>query len=122
MYPADCGKSRLTEIKTNAKESQEMGDIRITRQRAAIRAAHAKRKLKRLMPFDEWCAALNPTDAAKELYQFVRSSLERELADANGCIRRLSSRRTRRLSARHANPRSKRPPLKRESHFTSQAQ
>jgi hypothetical protein len=39
----------------------------------------ARRKLARLMPFDEWCDAINPTDTAKELYVFVRRTLEDQL-------------------------------------------
>lgn len=48
------------------------------------RAEAARNKLARLMPFDEWCNAVNPTEPAKELYAFVRRTLEIELEDTAG--------------------------------------
>jgi hypothetical protein len=39
----------------------------------------AQQRLERLMPFDEWCRTVNPTDTAKEMYEFVRCTLEGEL-------------------------------------------
>jgi hypothetical protein len=45
---------------------------------ARPRAAKARRKLDRLMPFEEWCSTVKPTDAAKELYRVVRRLLEDE--------------------------------------------
>ena len=45
---------------------------------AKQRAAKARRKLDRLMPFEEWCSTLKPTNAAKELYCVVRRLLEDE--------------------------------------------
>jgi hypothetical protein len=39
----------------------------------------AQQRLERLMPFDEWCRAVHPTQTAKEMYEFVRSTLEHEL-------------------------------------------
>ena len=49
---------------------------------AQERAAEARRRLDRLMPFEEWCSTVKPTDAAKELYCFVRRLLEDEEATA----------------------------------------
>ena len=43
------------------------------------RLTSAREKLSRLMPFDEWCRAVNPTESAKEIYEFVRVTLESEL-------------------------------------------
>jgi hypothetical protein len=43
------------------------------------RLTSAQEKLARLMPFDEWCRTVNPTDSAKEIYEFVRTTLESEL-------------------------------------------
>jgi hypothetical protein len=40
---------------------------------------HAEQKLSRLMPYDEWCRTVNPTETAKEMYEFVRLTLQREL-------------------------------------------
>ena len=40
---------------------------------------HAQQKLGRLMPFEEWCRTVNPTETAKEMYEFVRLTLESEL-------------------------------------------
>jgi hypothetical protein len=54
--------------------------MEISRMRAQqTRLQHAQEKLSRLMPFDEWCRAVNPTETAKEMYEFVRLTLEREL-------------------------------------------
>jgi hypothetical protein len=52
-----------------------------------IRAQHTRlksvrEKLSRLMPFDEWCRAVKPTQSAMETYEFVRSTLESELEHA----------------------------------------
>jgi hypothetical protein len=53
--------------------------IEISRMRAQqTRFECARAKLGRLMPFDEWCRTVNPTETAKEMYQFVRLTLERE--------------------------------------------
>ena len=46
--------------------------------KAQKRAAKARRKLDRLMPFEEWCSTVKPTHAAKELYCVVRCLLEDE--------------------------------------------
>jgi hypothetical protein len=43
------------------------------------RLEHAQEKLSRLMPFDEWCRTVNPTETAKEMYEFVRLTLQDEL-------------------------------------------
>jgi hypothetical protein len=53
------------------------------------RAEIARRKLARLMPFDEWCDAINPTDTAKELYAFVRRTLEDQLEQSERAALRL---------------------------------
>lgn len=44
-----------------------------------IRMEQAREKLSRLMPYDEWCHTLNPTETAKEMYEYVRVTLEQEL-------------------------------------------
>ena len=43
------------------------------------RLERAQQKLSRLMPFDEWCRTVNPTETAKEMYEFVRLTLQDEL-------------------------------------------
>ena len=43
------------------------------------RLEQAQQKLSRLMPFDEWCRTVNPTETAKEMYEFVRLTLQDEL-------------------------------------------
>jgi hypothetical protein len=54
--------------------------MEISRIRAQqTRLMSARDKLSRLMPFDEWCRTVNPTESAKEIYQFVRLTLESEL-------------------------------------------
>jgi hypothetical protein len=50
--------------------------------RAEATASDIQQRLNRLMPFDEWCATLKPTEAAKELYLFVRARLEMRAAEA----------------------------------------
>jgi hypothetical protein len=50
---------------------------RIELQRTRMKCT--QQKLNRLMPFDEWCRTVNPTESAKEIYEFVRLTLEREL-------------------------------------------
>jgi hypothetical protein len=47
-----------------------------------IAAYQARIKLARLMPFHRWCAALDPTEAAKELYLFVRARLKMRAAES----------------------------------------
>jgi hypothetical protein len=47
-----------------------------------IAAFEARSKLARLMPFHRWCAALDPTEAAKELYLFVRARLKMRAAES----------------------------------------
>ena len=56
-----------------------------------IRMKYTQQKLDGLMPFDEWCRTVNPTEAAKEIYAFVRLTLERELEAS----RKLDERRIR---------------------------
>lgn len=68
-------------------------DLRKFRSQQA-RVEVARRKLARLMPYEEWCAAVNPTETAKELYAFVRRTLEEELE--------VSSRNTLVPPSRHA--------------------
>jgi hypothetical protein len=54
--------------------------MEISRIRAQqTRLTSAREKLSRLMPFDEWCRTVNPTESAKEIYEFVRLTLESEL-------------------------------------------
>jgi len=55
---------------------------RLTGSRAEADVSDVRKRLGRLMPYEEWCALLRPTDAGKELYLFVRSRLEMRLADA----------------------------------------
>ena len=47
-----------------------------------IAAYEARSKLARLMPFHRWCATLDPTEAAKELYLFVRARLKLRAAES----------------------------------------
>ena len=47
-----------------------------------IAAQEARSKLGRLMPFNRWCATLDPTEAAKELYLFVRARLKMRAAES----------------------------------------
>jgi hypothetical protein len=49
---------------------------------ADITPLDAHGRLARLMPFHRWCAALDPTDAAKELYLFVRARLKMRAAES----------------------------------------
>jgi hypothetical protein len=65
-------------------------------ERARERAAEAKRKLDRLMPFKRWCAAVKPTDAAKEVYCFVRRLLKQQHANAVAQVRKFSRQHYRR--------------------------
>jgi hypothetical protein len=65
-------------------EGSEPRRTRLIGSRAEAAASDIQRRLNRLMPFDEWCATLNPTEAAKELYLFVRARLEMRAAEALG--------------------------------------
>ena len=65
-------------------EGSEPRRARLIGSRAEAAASDIQRRLNRLMPFDEWCATLNPTEAAKELYLFVRARLEMRAAEALG--------------------------------------
>jgi hypothetical protein len=47
-----------------------------------IAAYEARNRLARLMPFHRWCTALDPTDAAKELYLFVRARLKMRVTES----------------------------------------
>ncbi len=49
---------------------------------ADITAREAHSRLGQLMPFHRWCATLDPTDAAKELYLFVRARLKLRAAES----------------------------------------
>lgn len=55
---------------------------RLAGSRAEADVSDAEKRLSRLLPYEEWCATLRPTDAGKELYLFVRARLEMRLADA----------------------------------------
>jgi hypothetical protein len=61
--------------------------------RAEAAASDIQRRLNRLMPFDEWCATLKPTEAAKELYLFVRARLEMRAAEALAQLQSRSGQR-----------------------------
>jgi hypothetical protein len=61
-------------------------------QRARIRLASLKARVKQLMPYERWCAALNPTEAGKELYRFVQDTLQDELKDVQACVSCLTAR------------------------------
>jgi hypothetical protein len=61
--------------------------------RAETAASDIQRRLNRLMPFDEWCATLKPTEAAKELYLFVRARLEMRAAEALAQLQSRSGQR-----------------------------
>ena len=63
-------------------EGSESRRARFVGSRAEAAASDIQRRLNRLMPFDEWCATLKPTEAAKELYLFVRARLEMRAAEA----------------------------------------
>ena len=63
-------------------EGSEPRRTRLVGSRAEATASDLQRRLNRLMPFDEWCATLHPTEAAKELYLFVRARLEMRAAEA----------------------------------------
>ena len=43
---------------------------------AGLTPSAARSQLARMMPFHRWCASLNPTETAKELYLFVRTRLK----------------------------------------------
>jgi hypothetical protein len=63
-------------------EGSEPRGTRLVGNRAEAAASDIQRRLNRLMPFDEWCATLKPTETAKELYLFVRARLEMRAAEA----------------------------------------
>jgi hypothetical protein len=76
-------------------------------ERARREAGSARTKLRRLMPFDEWCEALDPTPAARELYRFVERSLRREIGQAYARSARRATKRPQRAAGAHAEGASK---------------
>ena len=72
-----------------------------------ITPSDARRNLTRMMPFNKWCALLRPTEAAKELYLFVRARLRMRAAEENAVTRGAPTarvKRPRKPRARHAAP------------------
>jgi hypothetical protein len=66
--------------------------INVELQQARMRLASVKARLDQLMPYERWCAALNPTEAGKELYRFVQDALQDELKDVQACVSCLTAR------------------------------
>ena len=65
----------------------------------------ARAQLAWMMPFHRWCASLNPTETAKELYLFVRTRLKMRAAEGGACADPGASarvKRSRALKARNA--------------------
>jgi hypothetical protein len=63
--------------------------------------------LARLMPFQRWCATINPTEAAKELYLYVRARLKMRAAEsltAQAAAARVRVKRPRASKSRTAAP------------------
>jgi hypothetical protein len=75
--------------------------------RAEADVSDVQKRLSRLMPYEEWCTTLRPTDAGKELYLFVRERLEMRLADAVQRVRSATEQPRRR--ARRAKSSSQHP-------------
>ena len=70
-------------------------------------ASDVQRRLERLMPYEEWCATLKPTEAGKELYLFVRARLELRVAEAQERARNAAAqprRRSRKAKPTPADP------------------
>ena len=71
------------------------------------RLEHAQEKLSRLMPYDEWCSTVNPTETAKEMYEYVRLTLQQELEHSRrGYSDALGERDPHRCGPRRARTRS----------------
>jgi hypothetical protein len=77
---------------------------RLVGSRAQAAASEAQQRLERLMPFDEWCAKLKPTQAAKELYLFVRARLEMRAAEAAERARAAANQPPRKRSRKKDQP------------------
>jgi hypothetical protein len=71
------------------------------------RLEDARQKLSRLMPFDEWCRSVNPTETAKELYEFVRLTLESELERSRRISDAVPQEARRPARSRRAQPRER---------------
>jgi hypothetical protein len=68
-------------------------EFRVELKQARMRLARLKKKLERLMPFDEWCRVLKPSESAQETYHFVRRTLQTRIREAQACVRCLSAQR-----------------------------
>ena len=78
---------------------------RLAGSKAEATASDIQQRLSRLMPFEEWCATLKPTEAAKELYWFVRERLEMRAAEALTRLQGTPPRgRPRKAKSRSAEP------------------
>jgi|RhiMethySRZTD1v2_1073278.scaffolds.fasta_scaffold241687_2 hypothetical protein len=68
-------------------------DLRIELKQARLRLARLKKNLERLMPFEEWCGLVRPSEPAQETYQFVRRTLQARIREAQACVRCLAAQR-----------------------------
>ena len=68
-------------------------DYRVELKQARMRLARLKKNLERLMPFDEWCGLVKPSESAQETYHFVRHTLLTRIREAQACVRCLTAQR-----------------------------
>jgi hypothetical protein len=68
-------------------------DVRVELKKARLKLARLKKSLERLMPFEEWCRLLKPSDCAQETYHFVRRTLQTRIREAQACVRCLAAQR-----------------------------
>jgi hypothetical protein len=77
---------------------------RLVGSKAEADASEVQRRLGRLMPYEEWCVTLKPTEAGKELYLFVRARLEMRAAEALERARIAAEQSTRRSRKQKRTP------------------